>query len=227
MAVSDRVREVDDEADLRDVVRQVVAEETADLREELDATKRRNRQLERALATVHRQQSRDVVTQTIFRRTLNRFIEALSEEEIEDYTEFPLSHIGHVKGVQSDINDLLTTVGEHDDALDALGHGKPQGKLDAWQRIVSAAENLEGNSENTVSDFGRYDVVLYWDNIQQATGYSERYCKKLISEFGDEGRKHKKSGVECQDYEPPSAKNDHNARRKRLYIDLDVWSEED
>ena len=197
-------------------VEERVAEEAADLRQEL------------AEAEAERDELREKVDNqtplTAFRVTIGKIAEELSGQDIDDYTVPPRNHLGKFAATRDDINDLLRTMDKHDSALDSLGHGKPEGKDDAWQRIVTTANNLHGNSENTVNVDGRYDAVLYWKDIQSATGYSERYCKKLISIFGDEDSDDKKRGANCEDYEPPSPQNDHNARRKRLYIDLDVWS---
>jgi len=170
MSITESISEPDGDKDLREVVEEVVAEETAELHEELNSVKQENRQLKRALATVHREQSRELVTQTVFRRTLNQFADALSDTTIDDHTGHPLSNLGQVETVRTDINELFTTIDDHASALDQLGHGKPEGRTDAWNRIVDSAQNLHGEAEHTVNVDGRYDVVLYWQDIKQATG---------------------------------------------------------
>jgi len=89
MSITESISEPDGDKDLREVVEEVVAEETAELHEELNSVKQENRQLKRALATVHREQSRELVTQTVFRRRSTEFADALSDTTIDDHTGHP------------------------------------------------------------------------------------------------------------------------------------------
>jgi chromosome segregation ATPase len=154
------------------------------------------------------------------RYTFAKMAEEVSGEAVEDYSKEPHEHMSKFAVVRNELNELYRTVEAHKATLQTVGHGKADGKEDAWKRTVEAANNLHGTAgENTVTVDGRYDVVLFASNIQQATGYSERYCLSLLEEFGE------KHGVTWKPYEPPSEQNNGNARRKRLYLDLDVWDD--
>lgn len=233
MAISEQVEDIDDvddgeytleeyiEQKVEEKVEERVATETADLRRELEAERTRRRMLERVVAENDRQRV-SIRKNSVTHTQVNHLAQSLTGASVDDYSEDPMARRSDFADVREELNEITRTIDEHDDALDAAGHGKPDGKADAWQRVVEAANNLYGSSaENTVDVDGQYDVVLYWRNIQQATGYSERYCKKLLSDFGGDKR-----GTEWKKHEPPSENNKGNVRRKRLYVDLDVWGNE-
>ena len=168
-----------------------------------------------------REELQGIPSNSTFRYTFAKMAEEVSGETVEDYSKEPHEHMSKFASVRDEINELHRTVEAHKATLQDVGHGKAEGKEDAWNRTIEAANNLHGTSgENTVTVDGRYDVVLFGSNIQQATGFSERYCLSLLEEFGE------KHGVTWKAYEPPSEQNNGNARRKRLYIDLDVWDDD-
>jgi hypothetical protein len=160
------------------------------------------------------------VENNAFRFVVARLVEKLTSHDVDDYTAEPHEYLDELSEVTDRINELEKTAEEHQATLDQFGHGKANGKGEAWHDVVEAAQNLEGTSENTVSVDGTYDVVLFGQNIQQATGFTERYCLDLIEEFGE------KTGATWKPYEPPSAGQKNNTRRKRLYVDLDVWGDD-
>lgn len=220
MAVSDYSEPLDRDT-LATVVADVVDEKIEDrIEAELQHHKKHLAQAEQERDEL-REELQGMPSNSTFRYTFAKMAEELSGEAVEDYSKQPHEHMSKFTSVRDEINELYRTVEAHKATLQDVGHGKADGKEDAWNRTVEAANNLHGTSgENTVSVDGRYDVVLFASNIQQATGFSERYCLSLIEEFGE------KHGGTWKAYEPPSEQNNGNARRKRLYIDLDVWNDD-
>lgn len=113
---------------------------------------------------------------------------------------------------------LRETVYDLDDFMDSYGVEKPRDQDEAWVQIVNAARNKKGNPSHQIQ--GSNDVSLFIENLETVTGFSDRHCSGLIEQYGKEKR-----GMRWIKHEPASAANKHNATKKQLVIDLDVWGQ--
>lgn len=122
------------------------------------------------------------------------------------------------KVILEEFQQLRERVGELEEFMDSYGVEKPRDENEAWKKIVDAARNKQHNPTHAIK--GTNEVSLYIDNLETATGFSDRHCSTLIEDFADDKR-----GTRMVGYEPASAANNHSATKKQLVIDLDVWGE--
>lgn len=198
-------------------VEQRVAEETAELRQELQAEKTRNRMLERALAETEREVDA-VDSKAVTQTTLNNLVQALTGADIDDYTADPMRNQQCLASFGDQIRDMGDTVARHESIIEEEGTASGNSKEAAWQDTIEAAENLHGKADHTIGDNW---VKLFTDNIEQATGYTNRRAGQLIDEWSEE-----KEGTEKVPYKryTTSRKTESSSvQRKALKIDLDVW----
>lgn len=160
------------------------------------------------------------VTLNAFQSQINVLLSSLTGAEI-DATEDPVLHKDFVEDFNSRVCELETAVAKQEDTISNLGEGKSSGPEEAWHNIVQAAQRLAGSRENGLPS---NRVRLYIDNISQATGKSERQASNYIDRFGGEGGK---KGAQKRDYEPATAQNGNEAKRKSLVVSLDVWGDDD
>lgn len=143
--------------------------------------------------------------QTPGREYWNHFLSRLLSVDIEDYGADPFQHIQAVEEVGAMIQRCGSVIeeNEHNPTADT--------KSKAWQKVVALANNVHGTHDHYTD--GPW-VGLYWQDIKSATGYSDRRCKELIHEFGEE-----MNGARWRPY--IRSKN----QRKRLDVNTDVWGD--
>lgn len=146
----------------------------------------------------------------VSKTTVNHLLVALTNANVGDYTNDPMQLRENVAEVGSMVYRHESIVEEQQSIVD-----DPMG--DNWSKIVEAANNLAGTAGHTRPN---NHVALYGSDIVQATGHTERYAFNLIEKFGQDASK---QGVTWQPHEPPQASNNHSAKKKALFIDLDVW----
>jgi len=195
-------------------------QEKDELEDELESERDRRRQLERVVAENDRERvsmRKSNVTQT----TLNHLVQALTGAEISDYSSDPMQNRSAVDHVGDQIQDLKNTVARHDSIIEEQGTASGNSKDKKWQDTVEAAKNLQNKADHSIGDGW---VKLFTENIEQATGCSNRRAGQLIDEWSDE-----KQGTDMVPYEriTTSRKTDgSNVQRKALKVDLDVWGED-
>lgn len=117
--------------------------------------------------------------------------------------------------ILNEFQQLHERVQTLEEFADSYGDEKARDRTEAWAQIIQAAQNKQDNPSHTIK--GTNEIALYVETLETVTGYSDRHCSNLIDEFAD------KHGCRKVDYEPASASNNHNATRKQLVVDLDVW----
>lgn len=120
--------------------------------------------------------------------------------------------------ILDEFETLRERVDAHEEFMDSYGVDKPRDQDEAWVKIVDAARNKKNNPEHVVK--GSNEVALFIENIETATGFSDRHCSDLIEQYGKE-----KKGTRWIAHERATAANNHSATKKQLVIDLDVWGD--
>lgn len=182
-------------------------------RDDLEAEVRANRErIDELEATVER-----------LGATVSKFLNVVNGTEYEDNPEASVD-INDPLLVKAGADAGATVAGAVDrvddveEFVETYGDQKARDPDEAWVQIVQAAKNLADNPANTVE--GTAEVCLYVENLEQATGYSDRHCSNLIEEYGEE-----KAGARWVPYKPASASSNGSAQRKHLVVDLDVWGD--
>lgn len=120
--------------------------------------------------------------------------------------------------ILDEFQKLREQVDDLEEWKESYGVGKARDQDEAWVQIVNAARNKKGNLNHQIKD--STEVSLFIENIETATGYSDRHCSNLIEKYGENKR-----GCRWRPYQEASAENKNNSRRKQLIIDLDIWGE--
>jgi len=229
MAIS-KAKNVGDDADetleeyidrkVEEKVEERVAEETEEIRDELEAERDRRQKTERALAELHRHTNTKKVGEDAFHYAVAMIASQLTGDDV-DYTDAPPEQRHHFSQVGEKFQNIENTVARHESVIEEHGQPSADSKSAAWQDTIEAAQNLQGSRNNGLPD---NRVKLFTENIEQATGYTNRRAGQLIDEWNDE-----KEGTEKQPYArvPTSRKTESSGiQKKALIIDLDVWGDE-
>jgi hypothetical protein len=159
---------------------------------------------------------------------INLILDALTGEEIPDYTEPPVEYkdtVGEFGDLVQSMNQRLNTVEEIADEEQSLS-GDPSVKN--WQAIVEKAENLQGHADHQASG---NTVKLFVKQIMGAVGCSDTWASELIEQYGagpNEDTKGKR-GTDWQPHKKMTTSRQtesSNVQRKALYVDLDVWGDD-
>lgn len=121
--------------------------------------------------------------------------------------------------VLDEFEKLRDTVDDFEGFMESYGVEKPRNQDEAWVKIVDLARNVQDNPNHCIQ--GSNEVSLFIEDLEKATGYSDRHCSDLIEEYGKD-----KQGTRWIKHEPASAANNHNATKKQLVLDLNVWGED-
>lgn len=152
---------------------------------------------------------------------LNNIISALVDDDL-DRSENPMAHLGAVEDLGERISDIENTLQRHESQIEEGQAVATDRQGTHWQRVVETATNLDGNpSHDLPGDW----VKLYKENIQSATGLSERRAGQLIDEWTNENSGKHKNGTRKQDYQPPTAGNNNSIQKKAIKVDLSVWGD--
>lgn len=122
--------------------------------------------------------------------------------------------------ILDEFEKLRDTVDDFEEFMESYGVEKPRNQDEAWVKIVNLARNVQDNPNHSIK--GSNEVSLFIEDLEKATGYSDRHCSDLIEEYGKE-----KQGTRWIKHEPASAANNHNATKKQLVLDLGVWGEDE
>jgi len=156
---------------------------------------------------------------SVTRVTANHIISQLTSADLDDFTADPSSHLSHLSDFNTRVQSLETVVKRHESVVSDLGVGKSSSVSESWYAIVKTAKNLSNDPDHKLAE---NRVRLFRENIAQATGKSKRQASNYIEQFGDA-----KKGAEWTKYEPASARNNNNAKKKSIIVDLDVWGDLD
>ena len=146
------------------------------------------------------------------RETWNHVLSRLCRFDIDDYRADPMHLL-------TDVERVGNAIERHESIIEEQQRATPNPMADNWERVLELARNVSDQADHIRGD--GY-TQLFWKDIQSATGHGDRHCKRLIEQLGE-----RYDGVDWQPYEPPRPSNNHSTRRKRLLIDLNVWSDEE
>lgn len=149
---------------------------------------------------------------------INYLIKDLTGDKIKNYKSDPLQNRELVSDFNDRFSELESTVARHASVVDDLDRGQTDGPDEAWHAVLEAARRLSDHPDHSVAE---NSVLLYRENIAQATGRSERMASNYIERFGD-----RKSGASYRPYERASGSNNNSTKKKALRIELDVWGNE-
>jgi len=209
MAAESTVQAADESIDQSedDDLRQMV-EQLADRVDELEEE---NKELKKEL--------NETRSSSVTKDTVNLIIGKLTSADIDDYTADPARNLTQVSDFNTRVNSLESVVKRHEGVVSDLGVGKSSSVSESWYAIVETAKNLKADPDHKLPN---NRVRLFRENIAQATGKSKRQASNYIEQFGDN-----KKGAEWTKYEPASARNNNNAKKKSIVVDLDVWGDLD
>lgn len=151
--------------------------------------------------------SESSVDVTVFNHLLERLIPEL---DVDDYTSDPMQHLATVESFGKKLTQTVDAVEE------APENPKRDPMTDNWQNVVEHARTLKDNPNHKSRDGF---VVLYAQDVADATGNSNRWARDLIKELGES---HEGAKWRAPKENPKSGSQD---RKKALYVNLDVWGE--
>lgn len=146
---------------------------------------------------------------------INHLITDLTGGKIKNYAADPLQNQDLVSDFNNRFSELESKVARHASVVDDLNREQTDGPDEAWHAILDAARRLSDHPDHSISKNG---VVLYRENISQATGRSKRRASEYIERFGE-----RKSGASYRPYQRATAGKNNSTKKKALRIDLDVW----
>jgi len=162
------------------------------------------------------------------RAAVNLLFDALVEADIEDYTADPAQH----RDAVSEFGQLINTMHQRLNAVEEIAEeeqslsGDPS--VQNWQAIVEKAQNLKGHADHQAAE---NQVKLFVKQVMGAVGCSDTWASELIEQYGadpDEDSKGKR-GTRWQEHKKMTTSRkteSSNVQQKALYVDLDVWGEE-
>lgn len=192
-------------AELEDVVERLGEDLVAE-RERRKALKEENQEL-REQVEQHDEALKGTVERTIVNHLLERLV---PDVDVDDYMADPMEQFATVEEFGRKLSQTVDAV----ESAPQNPKGDPM--TDNWQAVVEHARTLQDNPNHKSKDGW---VVLYAQDVADATGNSTRWGRKLIQELG-EGHEGAKWRAAKENPEPGS-----RDRKKALYVNLDVWGE--
>lgn len=180
-------------------------------REELETEVSRLRELEQRVQELERRQP-NKAQESSLNFAFATLAQSLVDEEVSNTQNAPDS----ATMVAEEFEQLRERLAHLEEFESSFGERDARNRDEAWFQAVRAASNLENNPQNNIKNTS--EVALYIDNLEQATGYTDRHCSNLIEEWGEE-----KDGARWVAHREASEANKGNATRKHIAIDLDVW----